>query len=471
MNINKYIKAFGIGIGVLALASCNTIDKDGTKIKFAANGYPSMLKPVRIDVAKSNLSSAIGKNKSIDNIKQLKNLNSLESGRLLQLDGKFQDSIKAYDSAIKTIPTSKKESVKQAKVILLNKNTYNYYDIKDAYNIPDFATSFLYTYQALNYLKANNTQQALDILNNLGNAKLWANQQDIIAEGMKELGKKNLEHNDITIKGLGLDNVQALTDMIGFSNRIPNSYGNPVGSYLKALLLSSVSKDYSSALTSLNDAQDYTIGNKYLEQTVAEFSSALSSGNSPYSMGLGRVVVFYEQGLINTRQTTKVPLDLGNIGNKKFDLPIYTTKYNFYEPKQVTISTGDKAIVSSYTETLMDTTLFAIKSLMDEYPRIIAQNIVIEAYKHDYQQNLALGGILGSHLKFNLSKTEPKRADLRSWLLLPSSVDLFEQQIDSGDYTIQINNIRQNIEVQQGKTTLLWVVDVGNFKKVYYFIV
>ena len=97
-----------MGAGVLALVSCNTIDKDSTKIKFAANGYPSMFKPVRIDVAKSNLSSAIRKNKSINNIKQLKNLNSLESGRLLQLDDKFQDSIKVYDSVIKTIPTSEK---------------------------------------------------------------------------------------------------------------------------------------------------------------------------------------------------------------------------------------------------------------------------------------------------------------------------------------------------------------------------
>ena len=118
----------------------------------------------------------------------------------------------------------------------------------------------------------------------------------------------------------------------------------------------------------------------------------------------------------------------------------------------------------------MDTTLFAMKSLVDDYPRIIVQNVVIEAYKHDYEQKFALGGVLGSHLKFNLSKTEPKRADLRSWLLLPSSVDLFEQQLDSGDYTIQISNIRQKIQVQQGKTTLLWVTDVGNFKKVYYFI-
>ena len=468
--INRYLKVLGVGASILALASCTTVDKDTTKVKFAANGYPSMLKPVRVDLAESKLDSAMGKNNKIRNIKQLKNLNSLESGRLLQLNDKFQDSINAYDNAIKTIPITEKESIKQAKAALLDKGTYSYYDIKSTYDIPDFATTFLYTYQALNYLKTNDAKQALDTLKNLDNAKLWANQQDIIAEGMKHLGKKNLEHNDIKVDDLGLNDFKALNEMLKFSDRIPNAYGNPLSSYLKAMLLSSVSKDYSDALTSLNTAQEYTAGNKYIKQTVAEFSSALRNGNSPYSMDMGRVVVFYEQGLVNIRQTAKATLDLGNIGDKKFDMPIYNTDYKFYEPKQVVISKDDKDIVNTYTETLMDTTLFAMKSMIEDYPRMIVKNVVIEAYKQDYEQNFALGGILGSHLKFNISKAESKRADLRSWLLLPSSVDLFEQQLDSGDYTIQINNIRQNIQVQEGKTTLLWVVDVGNFKKVYYFI-
>ena len=110
-----------------------------------------------------------------------------------------------------------------------------------------------------------------------------------------------------------------------FSERIPNAYGNPLSFYLKAILLSRVLKDYSAGLISLNNAQKYTVGNKYLEQTVAEFSSALRSGNSPYSMGMGRVVVFYEQGLVNIRQTSIAKLDLGNMGDKNLDLPVYST--------------------------------------------------------------------------------------------------------------------------------------------------
>lgn len=96
-----------------------------------------------------------------------------------------------------------------------------------------------------------------------------------------------------------------------------------------------------------------------------------------------------------------------------------------------------------------------MKSLVEAYSKVITQNVVIEAFKYDYEKNFALGGLLGSTLKFDLSKTDSKRADLRSWLLLLNSIDLFEQQLDSGNYMIQVNNIRQKIDVQQGKNTLL----------------
>ncbi|QLE78289.1 hypothetical protein FLM55_00475 [Francisella sp. Scap27] len=468
MNINKFI----ILSSTIALASCSTVKNDKTKVEFAAHNYPNMFIPVRVDVAKSSVKTAIGQNNSIANITQLKNLNELEKGRLLQLNGDFKGSIVSYANAIKTVPQSEEESIKKAKSIVLDRKSYNYYDIKTAYNIPDYAISNLYTYQALNYLKTNQVKNALSELDKLPSAELWTTQQDLIAAGIKQLSKKSLEKNDITDNILGLNNFEDLKRMFGYSKRIPNAYGNPLGLYLKAILESSISKDYESSLNDLNNAEQYAVGNKYLGHTIYEFNSAINSGNSSFSMGMGRVVVFYEQGLVNPRQEAIAKLDLGNIGDTKFDLPVYPTNYSFYEPKKVTITTDSKkTIVDTYTETLMDNTLFAIKSLIDEYPRIIAKNIMIEAYKNDQVEKLALGGLAGNHLNFSLSNKDPKRADLRSWLLLPANVDLFEQQLDSGKYTIQVNNIRQKVDIKQGKTTLLWVVEVGKFKKVFYFIV
>lgn len=65
-------------------------------------------------------------------------------------------------------------------------------------------------------------------------------------------------------------------------------------------------------------------------------------------MGLGRVVVLYEQVLVYTRRSAQASLDLGNIGVRKMDLPVYNTDYNLFDPKRVIISAGDTNVTDIY---------------------------------------------------------------------------------------------------------------------------
>ncbi|MDE4969812.1 hypothetical protein NAI63_11055, partial [Francisella tularensis subsp. holarctica] len=82
----------------------------------------------------------------------------------------------------------------------------------------------------------------------------------------------------------------------------------PMIYYLKALLDSAVSKDYPKYLTDIESAQQYTVGNKYLDQTANEFKSAIISQTSTFAMRMGRVVVVYEQGLVYTRSSAQASL-------------------------------------------------------------------------------------------------------------------------------------------------------------------
>ena len=194
IKMKKVKKFLLLSCSLLALSSCSSVSKDvkkdKTNLEFASTNYPWIFASVRKDIIESNLEGAIDQNNEIGNAKELENLNDLETGRLLQFDNKYQDSIKSYNQVIKTIPTNKKEFLKKTKAILLNKDTYSYYDIKSAYNIPDYEITFLYTYQALNYLKTNNLKEALISLNSLDNASMWYNQQQVLNEAMKDLGKK-----------------------------------------------------------------------------------------------------------------------------------------------------------------------------------------------------------------------------------------------------------------------------------------
>ena len=329
--------------------------------------------------------------------------------------------------------------------------------------------AYLYTYQALNYLSIGNISKAQSSLDNLDVAGIWIDKQKMLVGGMKDLTKKYIKQDKIRLEKLGINDIESINAMSKYSRKIPDSFGSPVAYYLKSVLELS-KKDYTASLDSLNKAHEYTAGNSYLDNSISEAYRAKQS-KKPFSMGMGRIVVIYEQGLVNMRDQIKAPLKLGKIGKRNFDFPVYSTNYQFIGPKTISISQNGKEITKTHTQTLYDGTLFAMKSLTESYANIIVQDVVIEIIKHNYDKGFALGGLLGSHLKINLSKTEPKRADMRSWLLLPNSVDLYEKQIDSGKYSLNINNIRQNIEVKQGKTTLLWVVNIGEFKKVNYFII
>lgn len=123
--------------------------------------------------------------------------------------------------------------------------------------------------------------------------------------------------------------------------------GNPMSYYIKALLDSAFTKDYQKSLVDIENAQQYTVGNRYLDQTANEFRSVIID-------------------------------------------------YNLFDPKRVIISVGDTNITDIYTEILSDATLFAMKSLVEVYSKVITQNVVIEAFKYNYEKSFALGDLLGS---------------------------------------------------------------------------
>ncbi|APC96884.1 hypothetical protein KX01_1532 [Francisella frigiditurris] len=468
-------KIFYVG-SFISLVSCSTYDDTEKEVAkpFTNSTYPELMQPIRQSVVDADVSGALDSyKKNISDNSEIATLDDLEIARLEQLSDNFNSSIETYNKAIDTIPKTNDQIEDDAKEVILNKDTYDYYENKVKYSIPDYSITFLYTYQSLNYLKNHDLKKALETLKGLDYAKNWLDEQDMIAAGMKELGKDYFNRYQISTQTLGLKYFDDLNSMVTFTKRVPDAYGNPLSYYLKAMLIEATSKDYESALDEINNARKYTLGNKSLERTAMEYKRAVYHQLSPFPMGMGRIVVLYEQSFINARQKTKTKLDLGDLGLINFSFPFYSSNYDFLSPVKVVISDEkDNKLLETQTEILMDTTLYAMKSLVEEYSRILTKDVLIEIAKQSYDKNAkGLGGLLGNHLKFDLSKTEPKRADLRSWLLLPNSIQLFEQVADSGKYIIIVNNVRQKIRIEQGKTTLVWVVDIGKFKKVFYFII
>ena len=79
----------------------------------------------------------------------------------------------------------------------------------------------MYTYQALNYLETNNIKEAIQALDSLDKAKIWSDEQETLAEVMKQLGEKDLDRNEITSDNLGLENFKALKTCLSFQKEFP----------------------------------------------------------------------------------------------------------------------------------------------------------------------------------------------------------------------------------------------------------
>ena len=462
-------KIYLLPLAVLTLSSCTTIEKVENIQKTQNKNYIEVTRKPILNLIDGNIKKAVKNQNNIPNIKKYKVLNELQKARLLQFDGKYKQSEDLYNQVIKFIPKNKKQNAILANKIIKNKNTYNYFNNDTPYYIPDYEMSYLYIYQALNYLKLGNLDKAINILSEISNTKFWQSRENYIASF---IDNKYLQSNNISLEKAGVFNNKAIEKMFDHSNLIPNAYNNPMLAYLKALLLEAKINNwnksiYQKCLNNIKISQKYTIGNKYIKNLAEDYKNALSGMLSLEPMGMGRLVVFYEQGLINSKQATNVTLNLGKLGKNTLTIPYYPANYELFSPVKVKITDfQNHFIANTYTSTLLDSTLFASKSLVEQYPEILNKKIVATSIMLNKNKN---NGILGGKLTLNLSNST--NTDLRSWLLLPNDIQLYETSIDSGKYKLQIGNIKQNIKIKQGATTLIWVVAIGKFKKVYYFIV
>lgn len=60
-----------------------------------------------------------------------------------------------------------------------------------------------------------------------------------------------------------------------------------------------------------------------------------------------------------------------------------------------------------------------------------------------------------------------EQADRRSWLTLPRQAQIARQFVDAGSYQLTLDNQGTEIQVESGKTTLVWAIDTGNVTRFY----
>ncbi|MBK2123643.1 COG3014 family protein [Fangia hongkongensis] len=453
------IQVFLLILSALLLSSCATF----------SSAYPNKMAKAKAALDQGDAKGA--EKQFVDEMgkKPDGKLYLLEQGRLDQLNGNYKGSKEAYEKVISSVATSKMAAKIQVSHILQNAGAILTNDRELPYSVPDYAMTFLYPYQALNYLAENDLSGALVAIRQLTNAQYWTYQQKLMAGDLQSKYKAKTDQVGISQEKLGLDKSKELTAMFKAASKIENAYENGFGYYLAAILYQAFDNNFNNAFVSIKDAKRLLPDNPYVESTYQEIKRGFDGGQA-YEVDKGRLVIIYEQGFVEPKSAFKLPLFLGRLGLQEIAVPYYSSHYPLLPPASIYVTENGKIKSKGRSAILVNTTQMATKSLSEEYSVIITREVirlVIKSLATLEASNKAggWGTLIGSIYSFVTAQ-----ADQRSWLLLPNNVQLYEKQFAKGHYAVDIHGSEYQINIVPNKTTLLWVTQMGAYHAKHMFV-
>lgn len=394
----------------------------------------------------------------------------LETGRFDQLLGKTELSQVKYTKAADYVAKSEAEAKIRVRNILKNTQATLLSDKERYYYISDYEITFLYAYQALNYLKQHDLENAAVSIRNLSYAQYATYEAKDLAAQTNKTRYEEFNHVDSRQVSSNISGSKQYRQLVSIADKVKNSYENAFGYYLEALIYQSYDTDLNNANLSMSNALRVVPNNPYVKEDYNQIKNAFDTGHNIYPQGQGKLVVIYESGWVEPIKKFDIPIAIffQQAGVQKISLPYYGS-YKLAPNADVEILKDNKTIDKGKTALLVDTTAMAAKSLSDQYPAIVTREILrlvtktaisVAAIRSsgDYGALAAIGTSV-----YNMATTQ---ADLRSWNLLPKNVDLFSKDLDQGEYTLKINNKKMIVTIMPQKITLVWLTSEGCYQRI-----
>ena len=443
----------------LLLSGCTTF----------SGSYPNQMTEIKKNLQQGNAKAAEQDFLANINPKSYGNLYLLGQGRLAQLNRQIKQAKDNYAAVINTVATSKMAAKIQISKVLDNIAAMLTNDLSLPFMVPDYAMTFLYAYQALNYLSENNLSDALVTIRQLSNAQFWVYQQKLLADNLTTTYQKDLNVAEIPKQKPDISQQPELKEMFTATQEIENAYENGFAYYLASILYQAFDNNYNNAFVAIKSSKRLLPNNPYVEQTYQEIKRGFN-GDKPYEKNNGRLVILYEQGFVAPKSAFKLPIFLGKLGLQEITVPYYSSDYPLLPEANIKIHQNNQVIQEGKTAILVDTTKMAMKSLTEKYYAIIAREVIRLVVKSlaTLKASNELGGwgtLFGS-----IYSVVTAKADQRSWLLLPNNIALYETQLKSGTYELTINNRSHAMTIASNQTTVLWLVTMGEFHQAYHIL-
>jgi len=412
-------------------------------------------------------------------------LSLLEMARLSFLQEDWSTSKKMFGLAYKEVRKEKLKAKIQISKGLQHVGALVSNDNAIKYQLPAYELSMMHSYQALNYLYQGSLQSAL----------VEIRRANLVQENALLANENKLyeAQEEMINSGVGLAELTAaypsMNEMIG---EVKNGFQNAYTFYLSAVLYEAAGQE-NDAYVDYKKALEIFPDNQYVQQDVLRLANKLQMSddiayfNQQFSIDelsstqqesndleesegrekhTGQLVIFYEQNLVNAKQSAAVNLPIGTRHNDlrffSFALPVYRAYREINQPLYITVN--EQQYESSSIVTLQS---LASKQLTDQLPSIVARQALRLIAKEQVRRQLSKqGGDIGN-IFATIYNMASEKADTRSWLSLPNNIQVMKITLPTGQHWIKAehsNGIsRIDVDIETDKLTMINLSTFGNY--------
>lgn len=394
-------------------------------------------------------------------------LDNMEKGRVTFLNQSYLESQSFFEASEVAIRSQQdqatisiSESANSIGSLAVNDNLSTYYPA-------DYEVGFLHLYLALNYLVANDLEGALVEIrkaNQVQERAKKARESDLLA-AEKEIKKGGLSPNLGSV-------LSQYPDAGSQLQAVQNGYLL----FLSALLyetageLNSAYVDYKRALAVMPTNSEIIQGTIRLatalgmKEDLVKLNEAYQGVQTALPEGKSRVIIIEERGIVSAKQGWKFSLPIYSHG----DWAYYNLSLPYYEkqvsPSFAKLMINNRSISSSK---LVDVNLMAQQDLTERIPTILFRQALRVVAKEQIRREATKGDEVGN-LLVNVWNVLTEQPDTRSWQTLPAKVHSSSEIVKPGEQTINYGGQQYRINVEQGRTVLLWISRQGSNATVWH---
>ena len=414
-------------------------------------------------------------NKSIDSI-----LYGMELGRIAQIQGDVDFSVKSYECAMQAIRAADEKATISATNALSHVSAILTNDNALPYRGEGYERVLLHNFQAMNYLFRNDIEGAgVEIRRaNREQDEALRRHEEELEEARAEAEKNHFSSSEGA--GRVYASYGAMDEIAG---KVKNSFQNAYSFYVSGVVYELL-KQPNDAYIDYKKALEIRPDNSYLQEDVMRLARVLGmdeeldklkkavdvpdatwndDASSP-GMETGELLLFFEEDFVPQKEEVKIPIPLPSGGIVAVAFPFYGQRWPDASPMWV--MEGSDTI--GVTEPLCDARALAVKALKEKVPamvtrqiiRAVAKGIAAKKSKDKFGSLGELSSLLYNYISEN--------ADLRSWNTLPAEVQVMRASLPAGKHSLSLEQEGTamfhdiEINIKSGAKTIVRVIRAGN---------